>query len=203
PTRFNNARRGFRYRGTPCSCGSNQIIDVAAEVAARRTSNDNLSLPNTIGTVDMTLTSGEYFIQDPGTLVGSAQLTIQGRVALFVEGDLESVGNLNIQLAENAELEMWVSGLISSVGNLNVSVANADRPRAFKLYMGGSGAALVNVGNANLVGAIYAPEVDIEYVGNLTVHGALFARNLKGTGNLVLVHDTDLPAPDACADALY
>ena len=203
PTRYTQGRRGFRYRGAPCGCGANQIIDVAAEVAARRADNNNAALPDTIGAVNMTLTSGEYFVSNPGALVGSAKLTIQGRVAIFVEGDFDSVGNLNIQLAENAELELWVSGTINNVGNLSIDVASADRPRAFKLYMGGAGAALVNVGNATLVGAVYAPEVDIEYVGNLTVHGSVFARNLKGTGNLNIVHDTDLPAPDACADAHY
>ncbi len=197
---YDEARRGFAYAGAPCGCGSAQILDVAAEVASRRGS-ASAALPSGLGRQDVTLSAGEYFIADPGDLVGSGQITIQGRVGLFVDGDIETVGSLNIMLAPGAELDLWVAGRVETVGNLRFADPRDVHARAFRLFVGGPGSAIVNVGGAELYGSIYAPEADIEYVGDLTVYGAIFANNLQGTGSLTVYYDTDVAAPDPCAEA--
>jgi hypothetical protein len=200
--KYGQGHRGFRYRGLPCGCGPEQIIDVAAEVAARRDSNDNTKIPGGTGATRIVLEDGEFYYADAAPLVGARSIEIRGRVALYVDSDIETVGNLSIELAQGAELRLWVRGKIETVGNLNFT-AGDERPRAFQLFMGGRGAAVMNVGNSTFIGSIYAPEVDIEYVGSLNVRGSLFANNLRGTGNLTIDYDTDIVAPDACADEHY
>ncbi|MBU0550467.1 hypothetical protein KJ940_03125 [Myxococcota bacterium] len=196
--RYQNGRRGFHYRGAPCGCGAKEIIDVAAEVAQRRNDNDN-DLISGLGAREVVFESGEYYFARGGELVGNGAIKIRGRVRLFIEGDLESVGDLNIQIEDGGALELWTSGTIKSVGNLHFGAAGASA-RALRLYMGGQGGALMSVGNATFIGAIYAPEVDIEFVGDLKIDGALFARRLEGTGRLDLTYDTDVSAPDGCVD---
>src|SRR5690606_9623300 len=104
---------------------------------------------------------------------GNRAIRVKGHARVFVDGDIETVGNFDLEVDEGAELELWVAGTIETVGNIRVAAGSGDRPRAFKLFMGGRGSTLVNVGSASFVGAIYAPEVDIEYVGNLDVVGSL------------------------------
>lgn len=200
--KYNSGHRGFRYLSAPCGCGAEQIIDVAAEIAARRDRNDNTKIPGGTGAARIVLEDGEFYYADASPLIGARSIEIRGRVDLFVDGDIETVGNLKIELSQGAELRLWVSGKIKTVGNLKFT-AGDERPRAFQLYMGGRGAAVMNVGNSEFVGSIYAPEVDIEYVGSLKVRGSLFANNLRGTGNLTIDYDTDIVAPDACADEHY
>ncbi|OIP32057.1 MAG: hypothetical protein AUK47_21270 [Deltaproteobacteria bacterium CG2_30_63_29] len=191
---------GFAYNGGPCGCGSSEIIDVAGEVAAHQSANDNAKIPSTTGNTELLLENGEFYFEGPAQLVGSSSVVIRGRAKVFVQGDLEAVGTLNFLVEEGAELELWVSGTVSTVGNLSFVTSSDERPRAFKLFMGGVGSSLVNVGNALFTGSVYAPQVDIEYVGNLEVHGSLFANNLSGTGNLTVTYDSDVVAPAACHD---
>jgi hypothetical protein len=198
---FDQARRGFDYSGPPCGCADSQIIDVAAQVRARRDQNDNARLPEGIGAQSLTFTAGEYYIGDPGDFVGARQITIQGRVKLYIEGDIKTVGSVDIDLAPGAELELWLAGRLETVGNLGFASEDDARARAFKLFMGGNGSSIVQVGSASFYGSIYAPRVDIEYVGDLTVYGSIFANNIEGTGSLDILYDTDVSAPDPCADA--
>ena len=197
---FVDGRRGFDYRGAPCPCGRNQIIDVAAEVAKRRDLNNN----DRLGSGDeLILDDGEYYFARPQDVLGKREIRVVGRASIFVEGDIETVGEMNLVVEEGAEAELWVSGTIKTVGNLELGAPSKSRARAFKLFMGGRGEALVNVGNAQFVGGIYAPEADIDFVGDLEVRGSLFANNLKGTGSLDIEYDSDLSAPPECVEEFF
>jgi len=200
---YGDGHKGFTYAGQPCGCGANQLIDVPAEIARHKADNDNDRIPGGIGSDSLVLDSGDYYFDDPADFVGARSITVRGRVAVYVDGDLSTVGNLNIDVQPGAELALWVTGRVETVGNLKLAAGDSDRPRAFKLFMGGRGSSIVNVGNATFIGSIYAPEVDIEYVGNLEVQGSLFANNLSGTGNLTVTYDTDVAAPPACVDEHY
>ncbi|MDX9721847.1 MAG: hypothetical protein RBU37_13940 [Myxococcota bacterium] len=200
---YQTGHLGFTYGGPPCPCNPSQLVDVAAEVAAHASDNDNARLPTGIGEQALILDAGSYYFSQGSEVVGASSITIRDHVKMYVQGDLESVGSLDLIVEPNAELELWVAGKLSTVGNLNFADASDGRPRAFRLFMGGSGASVVNVGNASFVGAIYAPEVDIEYVGSLRVEGSLFARSIDGTGTLEIVYDTDLATSQDCADEGY
>ncbi len=194
--------RGFAYGGPPCGCDPGQLLDVDAIVSAHAADNDNALLPEVVGSTALTLTEGDYYFGSSSELVGSASIEVQGAVAVYIDGDIDSVGELNITIAEGGELELWVTGSIHSVGNVNLGPQTAASPRTFRLFMGGSGDGVSTVGDARFVGAIYAPEVDIDFVGGLEVVGSLFANNLDGTGDLVLTYDTDLNAPRECVTPL-
>lgn len=185
----------------PCECRGAGVIDVAAEVARRRTQNNNSALPTGgLGFQEVTLRAGEYYFDSVDALVGAAKLRIEGRVAIFLDDDLDAVGHLGVELAPQAELALWVRGSVRSIGNLRFARQEDVRARAFKLYVGGAEAAIVNVGNARFFGGVYAPQADIGFVGNLQVHGAVFARNLRGAGNLEIFYDTDIVVPNDCID---
>lgn len=198
---YNTARRGFTYGGAPCGCASNQLLNVTAEVRARKDAATTAALPSGVGSSDVVLRSGEYYVANPRDLVGSGSITIDGKVGLFVDGDLDTVGSLNIELAPGGELDLWVAGSIKTVGNLQFADERDLHARAFRLFVGGPSSAIIQVGDATFYGSIYAPEADIEYVGDLTVYGSLFADNLEGTGSLAIYYDTDVAAPDPCAEA--
>ena len=84
--------------------------------AAKATDNDNTQLPTLAG--EVSLSSGRYYFGGAQELLGATQINIEGHVELYVEGDIESVGALNIILGPAAELELWLSGTIASVGNI-------------------------------------------------------------------------------------
>ncbi|MBN1946852.1 MAG: hypothetical protein JW797_14355 [Bradymonadales bacterium] len=197
---YRQGHQGFTYRGLPCDCSPDRLLDVPQIIAAHAEDNDNHLLPRTIASSDLVLDAGVYYFSSSDDLVDARSITVRDRVEIYVDDDIETVGSLDIQIEHGAELELWVSGIIHTVGNLSFSSEDDRRPRAFKLYMGGEGSALVSVGDAFFVGSIYAPEVDIQYVGSLEVHGALFANNLHGTGDLMVYYDTDIVAPDPCVD---
>lgn len=193
----------FNYAAgyTPCGCQDRDIIDVAGEVAAARSRNDNGLLPNGgIGAREVVLREGDYYFETADALIGAGRIDVEGRVRLFVNGDIDTLGHLELNLAQYAELELWVSGSVKTVGNIRFAREEDARARAFKLYIGGPEAALLQVGNAKFYGAIYAPRADIGFVGNLQIFGAVFANNIRGAGNLDIFYDTDLTVPDDCID---
>ena len=186
---------------TPCGCSDRDIIDVPAEVARARSRNDNGLLPNGgIGAREVTLAAGDYHFSTADALLGAGRIDIEGRVRLYVDGDIDSLGHLELNLAPHAELELWVAGSVRTIGNIRFAREEDARARAFKLYVGGPDAAVLQVGNARFFGAIYAPRADIGFVGNLQVFGAVIANNIRGAGNLDIFYDTDLTVPDDCAD---
>lgn len=200
---YENLGGSFAWSGVPpCGCADHQIIDVAAEVQARRQRNNNSSLPTGgLGLREFTLQSGEYYFDNANLLVGSARIRIEGHVALYLEDDLDTVGNLDIELGPRAELELWVSGSVRTIGNLRFAREGDARARAFKLYVGGEEAAIVNVGLGRFYGGIYAPRADIGFFGGLKIYGSVFARNIHGAGSLDVFYDTDLVVPDDCAES--
>ena len=174
--------------GPPCACGDDEIFDVVAEVEAARTDNDNEAsgLPSDIASIGLTrigLSNGRYYFGDI-TTIGSTMLDIDGHVAVYIDGDLTSVGAEWIHLRDGATLDLYVSGAVRTVGH--VSLGDRDDPSAFRLYIGGQDAPTISVGNEQFNGAIYAPRADLRYVGNTNVRGALFARSLIGVGNLTI-----------------
>ncbi|MCA9669597.1 MAG: hypothetical protein KC503_28575, partial [Myxococcales bacterium] len=80
----------------PCACGSDGL-DVAAEVAAARASNDNPSAglaarPELFAKPRLVLNSGRYYFASAAGL-GNAQILANGAVRIYVDGDMQFVGN--------------------------------------------------------------------------------------------------------------
>ncbi len=186
--------------GPPCACDGSTFLDVAARVAAAKGMNDNAAhgLATSLAVVgknEVTLTTGSYYFDHVET-VGLLHFTIDGVVALYIDGSLDAVGAENVALKPGATLDLYVSGAVRTVGKLDLG----SDPSAVRLYIGGGGGgALVTVGEQTLSAAIYAPTARVAFVGDTTIHGALFAHDLDGVGRLAIDYSApQAPAPGQC-----
>lgn len=169
-----------------CGCAEDQILDVAGAVAAAKVANDNAAngVPTSVrnlGATAIKLTAGSYYLTDLEA-IGATGLSIDGAVSLYLDGDLVHVGAAWVHLEPGASLDMYVSGSVKTIGH--VDLGNKWEPSQFRLYIGGSEEASLNVGNQIFNGAIYAPKADITYVGNTQIRGALTVHEIHGVGNL-------------------
>jgi hypothetical protein len=178
------------------------VLDVVAAVQGARATNDDAAAGldptlDSVGDFALALGSGSYYLQSFST-VGSATLTIDGAVALFVDGDLETVGDAHFDLTPGSTLDLYVAGSVSMVGG---ALFNHAAPGTVRLYVGGPTGKLDLVGAQEVIGAVYAPDADLELVGDTRFVGSVFARNLDGVGQLSIdaVGQTVLgPDSDAC-----
>jgi len=191
----------------PCACDPEDLIDVAAEVAAHSAAQP-LAIPGGTGHREIVLTEGDYYAQEGGFLRGNTRIKVEGAVRLFIDGDVELVGSGFVELAEGAELDLYIAGTVKKIGNLQVGWPHKQpASRAIRTYIGGSDEVALDVtGNTRFMGAVYAPMADIHYRGNLIIEGALFARNLVGVGHVLVRYDAGLvgegcdPDPDGTGD---
>ena len=174
--------------GPPCACDGAQRLDVAARIQEAREHNDDaaIGLPRaegqSVGDLTLSLGSGAYYLSSFET-VGTTTLAIDGAVALAIDGALQSVGTTRFTLTKGSTLDLYLKDGIEGVGD---SLFGADAaPGSVRLYVAGS-KALQLVGQQKVVGAIYAPQADVEVVGDTTLEGGLFARNVEGVGALTV-----------------
>lgn len=174
----------------PCGCDAQTMFDVAGAVAAAKTTNDNaaagLTTLDAVGEQALTLHTGTYYFEHVRTL-GRSHITIDGAVALFLDGELDAVGDGQISLTPGSVLDLYVSGNVTSVGHSQLGTEG--EPGAFRLYVGGKDPVavstnLTSVGQQEIRGMIYAPQAALTFVGDTTVEGAVFARSLNGVGQL-------------------
>lgn len=183
----------------PCACDLDEVLDVGALVAAQRGA-AQVNLPSGIGHTDIRLNSGDYYADDDSLFIGNSFFRVEGAVRLFVEADINLIGNRIIYLAEGATLDMYISGSVRTIGNfLGGLPENHAAAHSVRIYIGGdSDVSLDVVGNEVFWGGIYAPMADVHFIGNMIVKGALFARNVRGIGNLMVVYDEEIG--DVCPE---
>jgi hypothetical protein len=172
----------------PCACDPESFFDVRGAVAAAAQASDNaaVGLPTDlrhIGEAELTLTGGSYYFTSLES-VGDLALTIDGDVSIYIDGDWSGVGSERIAITEGSVLSIYVAGDVEQVGNL--SIGDPLAPFSFRLYIGGAGTTMVSVGDGAWSGSIYAPETDLDYVGDTVIIGSVFARRLVGTGDLAI-----------------
>jgi hypothetical protein len=174
----------------PCDCGAGALVDIPAEVEARRFDHDDElaglepgSLADTSGQVD--LPCGRYFFD---RVNAPSDLTIHatGRVAVFVAGDVAVSGRLSITLAPDAELDLLVAGQL--VANEPPEIGAEDRPAAARVYVGGSGTVQLGSGGT-FYGNLYAPSAELVASGPVEVFGSIFARRIATSGALTAHFD--------------
>lgn len=174
----------YQEPALPCACGADEVVDVAALVAQAREHRDNerVGLPkelDLIGEVNLELDTGRYFFDRVKT-VGNTTITVLGNVSIYLEGNLDEVGDQTFRLAPDATLDLYVSGNVEVVGDTSFG----GDPGRFRLYVGGQAPVAVAVGDQQLRGSLYAPRAEVTFVGDTLVEGALFARQLTGVGTL-------------------
>jgi cytoskeletal protein CcmA (bactofilin family) len=187
----------------PCRCDPADLVDIAGFIAARATSNDNGAIgltPDAWASVstptDVVLPCGRYYV-DAISVVSSLTLHATGRTALYVAGDLRTLGSFRVVLDNPAaEFDLFVGGNMALGGVLRLG--SEDYPSRVRTYVAGEGDITLG-GDLRLGGNLYAPRARVVAAGPLEVFGSIFARALLEAGVVKVHYDRDvLHAGDSC-----
>ena len=185
-------------QGSPCACGTGQVLNVKAEVDKAKGSNDNgkAKLPpapvSTIGMAKLVLNTGNYFFANKKS-IGYTRIVVNGAVKIYVDGDLDGIGYDRFQITDGSTLDLYVSGNVHTIGNM--IYGERHHPSAFRLYIGGSEKATLQIGNQVFRGSIYAPNAALAYIGRTKVEGSLLAKTLDSIGLLELYFSRPTTGP--------
>jgi hypothetical protein len=164
---------------------------VGAVVAAFASNNDDAPPISAGATLDGTvpLPCGRYYVAS----IAGANVTLQvnGRVALFVSGDVNVTQSLAVQLQPSAELDLFVAGNFAVMGSLAVGDANA--AARTRLYVGGTTLTLSATATP-LAADVYAPNATLQLAADLEMWGAIFAKTMQFSGAFTLHYDTSVLA---------
>lgn len=172
----------------PCGCSAGARFDVAAAVASARTDNDNAAhrVPtrlDQIGDAELRLGSGRYYFTGIDS-IGDLLIVADGKVAIYVDGDIDSVGRDRIAITPGSTLDLHVAGNVSSVGDLELG--NEHAAFAFRLYVGGTDVAIDSIGDAAFNASIYAPDAELHTIGDTYILGAALVRRIDAVGGLAV-----------------
>jgi hypothetical protein len=174
-----------------CDCDPAHQLDVPGIVEAQRKHNDNGQInlsPDAKKGIDGShkweVPCGRFFVDE---ISGKGNLVIRadGRLALFVGGDIDFDGDVTIRAFDDADLDVFVKGNVNITGKLRFG--NLERPAHARLWVGGT---QVNVGgDTELYGNLYAPHADVKLSGKGEVFGATFSKSLHNTDSLKVHYD--------------
>ena len=198
----------------PCPCGDD-VLDIGAIVAATATDNHNAEVDlapdaytDLVSEHRITLPCGRFYLDGIGG-TGGLTLEVAGRTALFVGGDVNIAGSLNVELGPEGELDVFIAGTLQGAGTL--SFGDPERPAATRVYVGGAGEVSLQ-GTSAFVGNLYAPRAPISFTGESEIYGSVFGRRVEAAGSLGVHYDRailevgedcpDTPPPtcDRCGD---
>ncbi len=188
----------------PCACGPGELFDVAAAVRHAQVHNDNADAgfdPTRFNAVlarqVTTLPCGRFYAERVAGL-GSIELRVEGRTALFVGGDFDLGGFFDVQLGPRGELDVFIAGSVLGAGYLRMG--GTSRPSGVRIYIGGD-RGFTLLGASRFVGNVYAPRAAVTIAGYMNLHGALFAQNIITGGDLDVHYDRSiLRAGDDCPE---
>lgn len=195
----------------PCPCAPTEIFDAAAAVSDARVRNDNADagfdqgrFNAVIGRQVTELPCGRFYADRVAGL-GSIELRVQGRTALFIGGDFDLGGFFDVQLGPRGELDVFIAGSVLGAGYLRMG--GSSRPSGVRIYIAGD-RGFTLLGASRFVGNVYAPRAPITIAGYMNLHGALFARSITTGGDLDVHYDRSIlragmdcppdPVPDTC-----
>jgi hypothetical protein len=185
----------------PCDCNNPALPDVAAAIATAKGTNDNAAagIPTkieSVGDSELHFPTGSFYLSSVST-VGTVKFFIDGAVALYIDGDLESVGDENFTLDDGATLDLYVGGQLSNVGDSMFS--DTAHPGAVRLYLGSTGSVDLQVGSTEMNALIYAPKATLNVVGDTTIRGGIFADSLSGVGQVTIEYSgVAMPGSNVC-----
>jgi hypothetical protein len=102
--------------------------------------------------------------------IGSLAIRVTGKVALFIDGPINLVGNLSFDVDPGAEIDVFVKGDLAIQGTL--TLANKNRPAAGRIWIAGAQAITLA---SPFVGNLYAPRARVGALIGLEIWGAVFA----------------------------
>jgi hypothetical protein len=181
-------------------CGCQEQVPIASYVKAFATNNDDAasgltpaSLSNVDAAVDVTLPCGKYYFDDISGNAG-VHITLQGRTAIFIAGDIAPNGALSFSFAPGAELDLFVAGDIRLNGA--AALGNTEEPARARFYVAGTEVG-VN-GTMRLAGNLYAPNAIVRLNGTQATRGSVIAKGLAQNGSLSIAYDEAILQVQGC-----
>jgi hypothetical protein len=186
----------------PCLCGAEPPIDVAGVLAAASSTNDDarLSVPadalaGASATHEWQWSCATIAVDSVGG-AGPLRIDVSGKVALFVQGDVDLPASFVLALAPGAELDWYIGGHFAIAAGARVG--DVTRPGAVRVYvLGSAGVALP--GDTTVGLSLYAPSAAVTVGGLGYANGAVFAASVSAPLGLI-VHDDPLAAAEVCPD---
>jgi len=127
---------------------------------------------------------------DSISLASKSTITISGDVTLYVDGDIHISGQAMIDILVGSSLTIYASGAIHMAGQ---GIVNKNiRPENLIIY-GTDGCSDVHFsGQADLYGAIYAPEANFDFSGQADIYGSMIGDTVDISGQGVIHYDENL-----------
>lgn len=187
----------------PCACDPEELLDVRALALEAEVHNDNAEidldpalLDRPDSDVELTLPCGRFYF-DAIRATKPVVLNVEGRVALFVGGDVEVSNAVTVNVADDAELDLFIAG--SVVAGNPLQLGSAERPKAVRVYVGGPSVRMT--GSATFTGNLYAPHALVYASNPLEVFGSVFAGDFEATNTVTIHYDRAiLHAGESCDD---
>jgi len=174
----------------PCDCEPEQLVDIAGYVLRHESENDNVlaGIDHTLldgfsGTTTVSIDCGRIYlsrVQGSGPL----HISITGRTALFIAGELNLQDEFTITVEPGGELDFFLEGHLVSARKLQIGAR--ENPSSVRIYMGGTGTIQLSADSV-IWANVYAPRAELVTSGPLEVFGSLFLRRLN-TSNTVDIH---------------
>jgi hypothetical protein len=175
----------------PCACEPDDVIDVKGFIDKFADKNENAliglqpgDLSQLVGTKSVTLPCGRYHVDSVGG-TGNLTLDVQGRVALFIDGDFTMAGTFTVTLAPGAELDVFIGGNLSASGDFGKGAEKT--PAKVRYYMAGD--SITMAGGSVFGGNLYGPRATLKLAGSAEVFGALFVKKVEKAGTLTIHYD--------------
>ncbi len=184
---------------TPCDC--NNPIDVDKIVQGYEQDNDNAAagidedlLDDVILPLQIELPCGVYFFSDIQHLL-ALKIVLTGRTVIAVDGDLTSIGLLDLELGPDAELDLFIAG-DASFADL-ATLGDTKRPAAFRMYVGGqvTFASLFTFG-----GNLYQPNAVFNAAGLSSIWGSLYVGGINLVGAFAIHYDEAILDIEGCGE---
>jgi hypothetical protein len=189
-------RRQVRVEA-PCDC--TEPFDVGGAVAAARDearqgggsllANAPDAMVGLSEPADLTYACGRHYVNGV-TPNNTLRLRIEGKVTLYVDGDVRTAAPFTVELGPEAELDLYVGGAFQP--NNTVVMGAAARPDALRLYVAGP---VTTAAPVSLYGSLYAPASSVTANNTIDLWGAAFAGSFTLAAPFV-VHEAG-PSVDA------
>jgi ethanolamine utilization microcompartment shell protein EutS len=187
----------------PCPCDAASALDVAAVIALHATANHDAAIglqPDALaaasGDQTLTLPCGRYYLAGVQIDGGGLRVRAEGRVALFIAGNVTIDGDLTVEVAPDAELDLFVGGALNLPGL--VTLGDPARPRALRVYVASAGTLALS-GGSTIAGNLYAPAADLASSAAVEIFGAVLVNHWNLSAPAAVHYDRAIAtAGDSC-----
>lgn len=196
----------------PCDCSKLSASDIGNIIDGFASTNDDSAIHLSTTALDdpggtVQLPCGLYWVD--GIHGGNVTIEIDGRVALFVGGDMSVDQALTIQFGNaSAELDLFVKGnVVLESATQPIVVGDVASPARTRIYVGGSpggndaGGGFVVSASVTIAANVYAPAAVVQLASNFDMRGAIVAQGLQFSGDFAITYDTSIlqvPATNGC-----